>query len=506
MYNNYDERKQHFEALFENSSDCIAEIKFTNGAPRVQNVNPEFEEKFGYDAAEMRGKSIDDFIVGPNARTQADELNECIREGDRFEEEVERQTADGEIRTFRLLVIPVRTTGPDARAYVTYTDITASRRYTERLNALHAATRDLIAAKTPEEVAQCGVEAVSSILDFSISTVFFETESGDELEPVAVSERADAVFEDIGSLKRGEAVAWEVYESDESLRTADVRQLETIQSSETPISSELIVPLSNYGVLLIGGRQTAAFDDDDYTLAKILGNDIESALDRVTREQKLRAREQELAEQNERLETFANVIAHDLRNPLSVATGYLEVAQQEQGELEGLDRVDDALDRMDALIEDVLTVARKNNAIEETEQVDLKTLTTDAWATVETEGATLDVDGNVRLEVDRSRTQQLFENLFRNAVGHCDNDVLVTVGPLDNRGFFVEDTGPGIPEDERDEILEYGHTTDADGTGFGLAIVREIIEAHGGSLTVTESESGGARFEIRNFDTQSGED
>ncbi|WP_309221729.1 HAMP domain-containing sensor histidine kinase [Halorussus sp. MSC15.2] len=72
----------------------------------------------------------------------------------------------------------------------------------------------------------------------------------------------------------------------------------------------------------------------------------------------------------------------------------------------------------------------------------------------------------------------------------------VRVGSLDG-GFYVEDDGPGIPEDERGRVFERGYTTTADGTGVGLAVVGDIAERHGWEVRTTESEDGGARFEIR---------
>jgi len=66
----------------------------------------------------------------------------------------------------------------------------------------------------------------------------------------------------------------------------------------------------------------------------------------------------------------------------------------------------------------------------------------------------------------------------------------------DEQGFYIEDDGPGIDQNVREHILEYGMSTGG-GSGFGLAIVRTIIEAHGWEIAVTESATGGARFEIR---------
>jgi signal transduction histidine kinase len=99
------------------------------------------------------------------------------------------------------------------------------------------------------------------------------------------------------------------------------------------------------------------------------------------------------------------------------------------------------------------------------------------------------------IHADQSRLRQVFENLMRNAVEHAGDNVTLTVGGLAD-GFYVADDGPGIPEDGREAVFDVGHSTKAEGTGFGLSIVRQIVEAHGWAITVTEGSQGGARFEI----------
>lgn len=78
----------------------------------------------------------------------------------------------------------------------------------------------------------------------------------------------------------------------------------------------------------------------------------------------------------------------------------------------------------------------------------------------------------------------------------------MTVGALSDRpGFYVSDDGPGIPEGDRESVFEAGYTTRKEGTGFGLAIVAEVVTAHGWKIQVTESDAGGARFEIFGVET-----
>jgi signal transduction histidine kinase len=208
-----------------------------------------------------------------------------------------------------------------------------------------------------------------------------------------------------------------------------------------------------------------------------------------------RRRQLELEAKNERLDEFAQVISHDLRNPLSVAAGSAELAEAEPKE-EYFTRIHRAHDRIDELIDGMLTLARSGDAVAETEPTDIESVARAAWSLVDTEDATLTVAATDTVRADRQRLQQLFENLFRNAVEHGGDGVTVSVGQTAD-GFFVADDGPGIPPDISDSLFTSGVSAAADGTGVGLAIVRAVADGHGWDVTVGESDAGGARFDIR---------
>lgn len=205
-------------------------------------------------------------------------------------------------------------------------------------------------------------------------------------------------------------------------------------------------------------------------------------------------RERSLERERDRLDEFAGVVSHDLRNPLNVAQGRLRLAQDDC-ESEHLEAVTRAHGRMEQLIEDVLSLARAGEAIAETQAVDLAELARSCWRTVESENASLDVEASITVQADKSRLRQLLENLFRNSVTHGGDEVVVTVGGHGNE-FYVEDTGPGIPEEHREEIFSAGYTTTTEGTGFGLNIVKQIAEAHGWTVELSTGADGGARFEF----------
>jgi signal transduction histidine kinase len=247
------------------------------------------------------------------------------------------------------------------------------------------------------------------------------------------------------------------------------------------------------------------------------------------REAEAETRAGELQRQNERLDEFTSIVSHDLRNPLNVAEGRLQLAR-EAVDSEHLAEVADAHDRMAALIEDMLSLARQGESIEDMEAVALPGVVDECWAGVAAPNATIEITAECGLLADESRLKQLLENLLRNAVEHGstsnqnaarsddavehgstspdsqarqdavehgDDGVTVTVGPLDaGDGFYVADDGPGIPEADMEAVFEHGYSSTRNGTGFGFAIVERISDAHGWTLTVTDSEDGGARFEF----------
>lgn len=216
----------------------------------------------------------------------------------------------------------------------------------------------------------------------------------------------------------------------------------------------------------------------------------------------LKRREQELERTTDQLEQFAEMVSHDLRNPLNVATGRLQLAREECNS-EHLERVEVAHNRMETLIEDLLVLAREGRPVEETEQITLSNAANKCWKVVDTIDATLIVNTDIEFIADVNSLDQLLENLFRNAIEHGGTDATIWVGKLKDRpGFYIADDGPGINEEDREKVLESGYSTARDGTGFGLAIVSEIADAHEWTITITNGHNGGARFEFAGIETE----
>lgn len=210
------------------------------------------------------------------------------------------------------------------------------------------------------------------------------------------------------------------------------------------------------------------------------------------------ARRQELQAKVERLDRFASVVSHDLRNPLSVIRANVELAQQ-NNELERLDKINETVDRMDDMMTSLLQLTKEGHTISDTSEVDLEDIARKSWDGISTDEATLSVESTVSFLADPERLREVLDNLFRNAIDHSSSPVSISIGAIEREsvsGFYVADNGSGIPEAQQGEIFDWGETLEGDGTGFGLAIVTDIVEAHSWQISVADSNEEGTRFEI----------
>lgn len=239
------------------------------------------------------------------------------------------------------------------------------------------------------------------------------------------------------------------------------------------IGAPLLVDGEVYGTLCFSGNQPRdqEFTDEEVRFVRLLTRWIGYELER---EKHYRA----LDAQNERLDEFAGVLTHDLRNPLTSARAYTEFVSESVSESQAdhLRTVLDSLDRMEELISETLSLARNGEDVGERESVELGSLARTAWETVDPNGATLVIENVRDVSADRSRVRQLFENVFRNVEEHCGDDVTVTVRGTDD-GFSISDDGPGLPPDIASSL--FGGTLEPHRLGLGLLIIERVVSGHG---------------------------
>lgn len=246
------------------------------------------------------------------------------------------------------------------------------------------------------------------------------------------------------------------------------------------IGAPIVLDGESYGTLCYSGEEPR---DDDFTDNEERFVGLLS--DWIGYEMERKKHYKMLDKQNEQLTEFAGILTHDLRNPLTAARGYTELVSEMVSDPEAgyLDTVLGSLDRMETLITETLDLARDGGEVGERESVELDSIARMAWKTVNPPNAELEVEHTRALLADKSRLQQVFENLFRNVAEHCGPDTTVTVRGTDD-GFVVSDDGPGLPESIADSLFdsdsEHGHV------GLGLLIIERVVSGHGwhGSVSV----------------------
>ncbi len=608
------QERDRFRAVFEEAFDAMV---LADDEGQYIDANESAVELFGLPEKELLGHSIKDF-------TPEDFDFEAAWQA--------FQASDSERGTFPLvrhdgteLVVEYAATRnviPGQHLSV-IRDVTDAKNYEQVIERLHDTAQEIFSAETEEQVAIIMITAIEDILELPINGVAMYDGSEDVLRTVAATERATELVGDSPVFHPGESLAWDVFETGQIAHYEDVSTVPNRHNPETAIRSEIIVPLGEHGVAMIGSTTPGEFDDTDVSLVDTLARHAVTALDRIDRQHELevktqrldailentptpmfmkddtgqylfvnegyreifglsddaivgrtdheihprdmadevrtndrmvietgepleteervlvdgeerwfivtkvpiydtgdrsdqetpvalfgvasditehRRREEQLQRERDRLDEFASVVSHDIRTPLSVAEGRLELLEEEC-DSDHIEPIDQALTRIDDMIDELLTLAREGDQVSETDLVNLAELSDRCWQNIGADTAVLQIDIDRQFRADTSRVQQLLENLFRNAVEHGGPSVSVTVGEVDE-GFYVEDNGPGIPKSDRAHVFKMGYSTSAEGNGFGLSIVKQVAEAHGWEIRVTEGSEGGARFEITGIEFQ----
>jgi len=447
------------------------------------------------------GASLDQLLSAVEESAAVETLVEHLLAGEAVRRELSVSDSTGEAKTVAFEATPVESDGHSLIVGVCH-DVTDQRRFEQRHVLLAEVSRAIGAADRFEQGLERTLQAICRYTEWAYGEVWTPADRADELtytlgytddpelEPFR-TESTSVTFD------FGEGLPGRVYstQSTEWIPDASEEPLDSFHRAELAADAGI---RAAFGVPVMAGERVVAVlafflterreaDDSLAQDVSIVAGSLGGLVERKQTEELIRRR-------NKRLAEFAAVVSHDLRNPLNVAAGALEMVRDET-DSEYVETVAHAHDRMDELIEDILVLARQGKTVDSEERIVLAESIQDCWKTVETPEATLRINTDQLIRADRSRLRQIVENLLRNAVRHAGPETTVTVGDLD-AGFYIADDGPGIPAADRETVFDPGHTTHTDGNGLGLAIVQDIVTAHGWQISVTESAKGGARFEI----------
>ncbi|MFC6721676.1 sensor histidine kinase [Halobacteriaceae archaeon SHR40] len=203
---------------------------------------------------------------------------------------------------------------------------------------------------------------------------------------------------------------------------------------------------------------------------------------------------EELDRERRRLEELRELVSHDLGNPLNLAAGRLDLVKMEC-DSEHIEHVENGLQQIDELADEGTTFVTVGRGVSERDTLSLEEIGRDCWRYASTQRGTLDIEA-ATIEADPERLRRILNELIGNTFAHTEGPVTVEIGHLENAaGFYVADDGAGIPEEDREYVFDRGYTTVSDRDGNGLAIVEEIVKAHGWAIHLADGP--GTRIEIR---------
>jgi len=295
-------------------------------------------------------------------------------------------------------------------------------------------------AEDKSEAAELGVKAIKEVFRGSGVAIFLHK---DKLVMESMVDPENAI-DKVPEFEIGEGLAGKAFEEGESRLYENIQSEKEIYNKDTSIMSELMVPLGEHGLLMVGSTEKT-IDDTDFYLAKIVGANIESIMDTIEREKSVETHVAEIQEQDQRLKEFSSVVSHDLRNPLNLAKGYLDLARETKSE-EDFDEVDTALSRMEEIVDHLLFIARQPEKID-LKLMSMKDVFEDVWTNLETEDSSYEVE-DFEIEMDPMGMKRFIENLVTNSLRHNNGSVRIEMGETE-KGFYYADDGEGISDSEK---------------------------------------------------------
>ncbi|MDJ1434425.1 PAS domain S-box protein [Halostagnicola sp. A-GB9-2] len=284
------ERTERLETLLENVPLIVSVLdddgKFTFAEGRAL-------KNLGFDSGEVVGESFfETFEEYPEVRADA---NQAL-DGN----PVHSRRTVGE-RVLETWYRPVFDEEELDRVITVSVDVTERAQYEETLSTLQEATRHLLSVDSKQEACEYIVDVADDVLDLD-TVVFRFDERANELVPAAY---ASDIEDSVGvptRFKPNESITWETFVTGEPRWFDDVRDSPVVYNESTNIRSGLYVPFGDHGVLAAVSTEHGQYDEETFELVKLFGATAEAALDRIGRTHRLREREQELKQQNMRLE------------------------------------------------------------------------------------------------------------------------------------------------------------------------------------------------------------
>lgn len=227
-----------------------------------------------------------------------------------------------------------------------------------------------------------------------------------------------------------------------------------------------------------------------------LSEDLDQVAMTVAEITEEKQRMEELIIKNKRLDQFSRVVSHDMRNYINIGDSYLRMVKEEIDDddlIEWIEPIEESFNNINSIVDDASDITKIGKG--EISTVDFEHVTLEIIDQIDPD-IPVTVDLDITKQADRGSVRRLIENLIQNSLTHGGEELSkISIKGLDSAdGFYVADDGEGF--DNVEKVFESGYTTSDTGSGLGLNISQTVVDLHNWEITASESDTGGAKFEI----------
>ena len=371
----------------------------------------------------------------------------------------------------------------------------------QQIEQLHEVSTSINSATSKEEVAEKVADTIEDVLNLDLGLVSF-VEDGYLYHGASTDELHEELYYEASIDSDKVNIAAKAYKDEQTIYIKDTDEHPDVKV-ETSLKSALLVPMGRFGVVQLASFEKRAFNETDKELVTIVTSHAREAIDRIEREKEIEQRKENL----ETLKTvYSRVFRHNFRNEALITQSNSEMIIQQSDNPNIVDAAETMLESTERLIahaEKARDIKRIIDSTEKTTVVNIKQKATKAVSDVRGSYPDArimeDVDADMRLKT-HPQVETAIMTAVENSVIHNDDDVTVDVYSRRDEAnsvgtIVVEDTGTGIPQNERHAINEAEETDLLHSSGVGLWVIKFIAEISNGDLQITNTESG-ARVEI----------
>ena len=527
------EKEAHTRAILEGALEAVVAM---DAQGRVTFWNPQAERTFGRGRDEVMGRAFLDLVLPAAARAEhAEQVRRFLESGEagalNRRVEVSALRRDGTEFPAELAMTPLRMGG--ASAFTAFIRDISDRKWAERrLGVQHEVSRALAESPTRDEASVTVLRTICEGLDWDLGTAWLVDPVEDCLRCIATWKTPSILAVDAcdsdRTLCRGEELAGRVWAGGQPAWLADLSADATLGGNGWPVQagfkSALAFPVllggHVLGVMEFLDRQPRQPEEDVLQMMDAIGTQVGQFFERKRAEEEVRAAYEEARAANRAKDEFLATLSHELRTPLSAIVGWTHMLRSGQLDSATATRAIETIDRnarvQTQLISDILDVSRivSGKLHLDVRPIELASAITSALDTVrpsaDAKGLTLESalePAAMPVSADPDRLQQVVWNLLANAIKFTPRGGRVELRlrrANSHAEIVIQDTGPGIPRAFLPHVFERFRQADGSSTrahgglGLGLAIVRHLVEAHGGTVHAdSPGEGKGSVFTVR---------